>query len=67
MEEAPAVMLEAICLNHPRLYLLKALLSMEDHHKEFAFLHSCFAFTKFVFSLRITDTSVHNKVRQLGP
>ena len=31
---------------------------------EFVLLHSCLAFPKFAFSLRTTDTSVHNKVRQ---
>ena len=31
---------------------------------EFVLLHSCLAFPKFAFSLRTTDTSVHNEVRQ---
>ena len=34
-------------------------LPSDDPHFEFSLLRSCFAFPKFAFSLRTTDTSVH--------
>ena len=39
--------------------LLGALPSLEDPHIEFTLFRSCFAFPKFTFSFRTTDTCDH--------
>ena len=43
--------------------LFGALPSLEDPHIEFTLLRSCFAFPKFAFSLRTTNTCAHQEVR----
>lgn len=45
-------------------YLLEALPTLDDPNMKSVLLHFCFRFPKFAFSIRTTDTSVHNQVRR---
>ena len=44
--------------------LVAALPSLDNPHMEFSLLRSCFAFPKFAFALRTTDTTAHREVRE---
>ena len=44
--------------------LVAALPSLEDPHVEYTLPRSCFAFPKFAFALRSTDTTEHGESRQ---
>ena len=50
--------MESIC------QLLGLLLTLEEAHTEYALLKFCFAFLKFAFSLRTTDTSFNKCVQE---
>ena len=42
---------------------MAALPDLDDPHIEFTLLRSCFAFPKFAFALRSTDTVEHGDLR----
>ena len=44
--------------------LISALPSFAEPHIKFSLLRSCFTFPKLAFSLRTTDTSVHEGMRK---